>query len=341
VILIDGSHGEGGGQILRTSLTLACLTKQTVRITNIRAGRPNPGLRAQHLMAARSIQKVCPGKMNDEKIGSQNLLFEPGKKILPGKYNLDIGTAGSVTLVAQTIMPLLLFAKEKSELKITGGTHVLKSPSFDYFKYVFINALHWIGFKGIDAKMERPGYYPKGGGAMTIHINPEENRPKKISQWANQKTGARIQISRLPIHIAKREENVFIQKGIENVHINNQNALNNGNAITYFDGFLGSYKLGKIGISATELANESIDDIRAQKKQGINVDRYLADQLLIYGILGNGLEYISSVTKHLLTNTKVINDFIPNSVELKIYNENNENNNENDNTIRVRTQQPK
>src|SRR3989338_8277796 len=140
MIEIDGSHGEGGGQVIRTAMSLSAITKKPVRIFNIRAGRPNPGLQAQHLTAAKAMRNVCRGTSEHAELQSSELVFHPGE-IVGGRYDFNIGTAGSVTLVAQTLIPILLFAEKKSELSITCGTHVIRSPSSDYFEKVFLPAI--------------------------------------------------------------------------------------------------------------------------------------------------------------------------------------------------------
>ena len=313
MIIIDGSHGEGGGQILRTSLTLSCITNEPVKISNIRANRPNPGLSAQHLTAARSLRKVCRGHLEGDTIGSKELIFHPGK-VVPGNYTFNIGTAGSTILVAQTILPLLAMEKKKSRIRIIGGTYVMKSPSFDYFKYVFLRAIARFGYRGIESNMIKPGYYLRGGGIVDILINPSENRPVFSDDWTSYLEAAYIQISRLPLHIAIREKKIFVEHGLDNIYINDAEAEDVGNAVLYFNGFKGAYVLGEKGKRAEAVAKEAVDLV--VKDSNFDVDRHLGDQLMIYGLIGNGLKYSCPKTNHLLSNTYVINEFIPNSVKL-------------------------
>ncbi|MEW6722701.1 MAG: RNA 3'-terminal phosphate cyclase, partial [Candidatus Micrarchaeota archaeon] len=178
-IEIDGSYGEGGGQIIRTALTLSAITQKAVRIMNIRANRPNPGLQPQHLTACRAVRSICRGTLGAAEVGSRGISFEPGP-IVGGKYDFDIGTAGSVTLVAQTVLPILLFAEKGSEVRITGGTHVMKSPSYDYFERVFVPALKNFGVEA-GCRMLKPGYYPRGGGVMEFSVEPQ--KPKGCTAW--------------------------------------------------------------------------------------------------------------------------------------------------------------
>src|SRR3989338_8509896 len=155
MIEIDGSHGEGGGQVIRTAMSLSAITKKPVRIFNIRAGRPNPGLQAQHLTAAKAMRNVCRGTSEHAELQSSELIFHPGE-IVGGRYEFNIGTAGSVTLVAQTLLPILLFAKKESKIKIIGGTHVIRSPSYDYFEKIFLPAITRFGVEA-NAKIIKPG----------------------------------------------------------------------------------------------------------------------------------------------------------------------------------------
>ncbi|MDD2655606.1 MAG: RNA 3'-terminal phosphate cyclase [Candidatus ainarchaeum sp.] len=179
MIEIDGSHGEGGGQIVRTALTLSALTNTPVRIFNIRAKRDKPGLRPQHLMAAKAVRSVARGTLEGAEENSHELSYTPSG-IIGGKYEFNIGTAGSSILVAQTVLPLLLSASKPSEVKITGGTHNPKAPSYDYFDRVFLPALNSMGCS-VEAEMLRAGYYPSGGGEIRLKVKP--SKPKPTDYW--------------------------------------------------------------------------------------------------------------------------------------------------------------
>ena len=306
MIVIDGSHGEGGGQIIRTSLTLSCLTQNPIKIINIRGNRENKGLRAQHVAAARSVRKVCRGRLSGDYVGSETLVFEPGK-IVPGKYRFDIGTAGSTVLVAQTILPILAFADKKSSIQITGGTHVMKSPTYEYFKYVFIPAIHRIGLSGVETSLIKPGYYSKGNGILDIKVDPTKNAFVEVKDWTSYKREAHIQISGLPMHIAIREKKIFVQKDINSIYIDDKRADDIGNAVTYFDGFVGESMLGKKGKRAEDVAREVLDSVIGQSK--FDVDMHLGDQLLVYGAMGARFAYTCRRTAHLETNADIIHSF--------------------------------
>ena len=170
MIQIDGSHNEGGGQILRTALAFSALTGASVEITNIRAGRCNPGLQAQHLCCIQALEKICNATVEGAEIGSTKVKFEPAK-IVPGNYEINIGTAGSITLLMQSLLPPLMFAGKKSTLTITGGTDVKWSQPADYFKEILLP--HLQRFAEIKYKLIRRGYYPKGNGQVEITIKPK------------------------------------------------------------------------------------------------------------------------------------------------------------------------
>ncbi len=306
-IEIDGSHGEGGGQIVRTALTLSAITRKAVSITDIRAKRPNPGLQPQHLMACKAVRSVCRGALRGAEIGSTALEFEPGP-IVGGRYDFDIGTAGSVTLVAQTLIPILLHASKDSSLSIIGGTHVMKAPGYDYFEQVFVPAAGRFGVQ-VGCRMARPGYYPRGGGEISLDIRPGKLHGCTGWSYDGERVKALIRLSGLPEGIAVREKKVFVQNGVEDVRIRQDEALSVGNAVTAWHGGRGAYVLGEKGKRAESVAQEALDALALEKG---DVDVHLADQLLIYAAMAEGptAYRISSVSDHLRTNADVLSRFI-------------------------------
>ena len=312
MIEIDGSYGEGGGQIIRTSLTLSAITQKAVRITDIRANRPNPGLQAQHLTACKAVRNVCRGTLSHAEVGSTELTFEPGP-IVGGRYEFDIGTAGSVTLVAQTLIPILLGASKESELKIIGGTHVMKSPGYDYFEQVFLPGARRFG-ACLESKMVRLGFYPKGGGMIELKINP--SKLSGCADWpSDDHARVLIRLCGLPVGIGVREKKIFVQNQIEHVSIYEDEALSVGNAVSAWKGLRGAYSLGEKGKRAEAVAQEALD---ALNKEKYDVDMHLADQLLVYGALAQGgTKYAtSSISGHLRTNAYTISRFLDRKIEL-------------------------
>ncbi|MFH1393484.1 MAG: RNA 3'-terminal phosphate cyclase [Candidatus Micrarchaeota archaeon] len=306
MITIDGSIGEGGGQMIRTSLSLSAITGNTVEMVNVRAKRGRPGLKMQHLTAARAVRKVCRGALEGDELESRRLAFNPGK-IVGGKYDFDIGTAGSVTLVAETIIPILLKAEKKSSITISGGTHVLKSPSYDYFENVFLPAIRNMGAE-VEAELLKPGYYPKGGGRIRFDITPSSL--KGVKAWhKGTDVKALIRVANLPLAIAMREKKIFLNNKIEDVRIREEEALSPGNAVTCWQGLRGSYVPGERGKRAEAVAQEAIDEL---KKETWDLDRHLADQILIYAALAEGETSFatSEITEHFRTNASVISQFV-------------------------------
>ena len=312
MITIDGSHGEGGGQIIRTALSLSAITGKDVEIIKIRANRKPPGLKMQHLTAVKAVRNICRGRLEGAEEGSQTLKFFPGE-IIGGKYEFNIVTAGSVTLVAQTIIPILLHAKKKSVVRIIGGTHVLKSPGYDYFDKVFLPAIRSMGAK-VESRLIKSGYYPKGGGEIEITVEPSELHGK--TSWGKEsQIHAIIRLGILPLSIGMREKKVLLQNDIEDVSIKEEETFSPGNAVTLWKGFIGSYVPGEKGKRAEIVAQEALDELN---KEIGDVDKHLADQLLMYASLAEGeTKYkTSEITNHLTTNSDIIKLFLDKQVEI-------------------------
>jgi len=202
---INGAMGEGGGQVLRTSLALSICTGQPFKITNIRAGRKKPGLQRQHLTAVRAARDISDAQVEGDEIGSNILSFIPGA-VKPGNYHFAIGTAGSTTLLLQAILYPLLLAEKESHLVLSGGTHNTHAPPYDFLAQAFLPLLNRMGPK-VTLTIDRYGFYPHGGGQLTVHITPTSRLKgislKKRGQILTQQ--ARALITEIPEHVAKRE----------------------------------------------------------------------------------------------------------------------------------------
>ena len=308
LIEIDGSFSEGGGQIIRTSLSLSALTGTPINICNIRAGRSPPGLKPQHMAGARAVRSICRGTLEGVEEGSNTLRYAPGK-IYGGKYEFNIGTAGSTILLAQTILPLMFAASKKSRVTITGGTDVPKAPTYDYFNEVFLPALSLFGLNA-KCSLENAGYFPRGGGRITLETEPA--KPKPVSYWPRESIPkAIISISGLPLGIAMREKKILLNNKIEEVYIRERNALDPGNALLLYRGLAGSSVLGKKGLRAEKVSQTAIDSL---KEEGdVDVDHNLADQLLIYSALAGKTSFKTShISKHTETNMHIIEKFLGN-----------------------------
>lgn len=180
-IVIDGAMGEGGGQIVRTALSLSLATKRSIRITNIRAGRSRPGLRPQHVAAAEAAAMIGHADLSSIEVGARSLTFAP-RTVAPGRYHVDVGTAGSAVLVLQTVLIPLLEASGPSQITVTGGTHNRSAPPFEFFATTFIPLLQRMG-PTVRATLDRPGFYPKGGGRCTVEVeHPAPLEPINLTE---------------------------------------------------------------------------------------------------------------------------------------------------------------
>jgi RNA 3'-terminal phosphate cyclase (ATP) len=311
MIEIDGSIGEGGGQVLRTALSLSCILGIGVRISKIRAGRENPGLRPQHLAVVNLLSQISSAKVKGGVIGSSLLDFEPGP-LVGGDFKFDIGTAGSVSLLAQAALPVLAHAKGKCSLELIGGTHVKGAPTFEYLSNVFIPAASKFGLKASSALI-CPGFYPKGGGCIRIDCGPSQFAGAEIKRGQVKKAKFTILSSCLPSHVAEREkqeaEKSLIAAGFEPAGLVSQaDASCPGNAVTVFGGMFGGSSIGERGKKAEAVAREACGSFISEAKSGASVDSHLADQLIIYAALAKGKSAFSTskITSHLSTNADVL-----------------------------------
>jgi len=320
-LTLDGATGEGGGQILRTALTLSMLTGRPFHLARIRARRPKPGLMPQHLMAVRAAARLCRARVTGDEKGSGGLQFNPGS-ITSGEYLFDIGTAGSTGLLAQTLMPALALERAPSRLTLVGGTHVPMSPCYHYLQWQWLPYLRRIGLKA-DLVMERAGFYPRGGGVLRLQIRPAS----KLHPLSLHERGKLLEISglsavaNLPNHIARRQrrqaENRLSPYAPIHVKEARLDAYGQGTVIALlarFEGGSGCYvALGEKGKPAEQVGDEAADGLLGYLRSSATVDRYLADQLLLPLALipGHSRYTAERVTDHLLTNAEVIRAFLP------------------------------
>ena len=320
---IDGSHGEGGGQILRTALALAAILQQPVEIGNIRAGRKKPGLRPQHLTAVKAMASITAGKVVGAELGSTSLSFEP-QRIVPGSYSLDVGTAGSTSLVLQGMIPALLFAKDGSRVVITGGTHVPWSPCFHYMVEVFLPALKRLGGV-LQLEIKRWGWYPKGGGEVIASISPSAELKGIDLTRRGKLQGACVlsAVSNLPMSIAERQGDQALKRfsdhGDEVPQIELLNGPSPGTGTVVFirgrfeNVAAGFTSLGKKGKPAEKVADNACSDFFEFVASMVAVDDHLADQIVLYMALAKGRSSLIAgrITRHLATNMWVIEQFLP------------------------------
>jgi len=317
-ITIDGSAGEGGGQVLRSSLSLSLVTGKPFRIERIRARRRKPGLRQQHLTAVRAAADVGQASVDEAASGSQSLTFVPGG-IRPGPYRFAVGTAGSATLVLQTVLPALIIADGPSKLTLEGGTHNPWAPPFDFLQKVFLPLLHRMGPE-IKATLKRPGFYPAGGGAFSVEIRPRPalHRIDLPERGEILHCTARAIVSRLPRHIAEREVDVVRRRmslDADAVRAESVDAAGPGNCVMIevqseqlteiFTGF------GQKGVPAERVAAGVVKEAKRYLKAGVPVGERLADQLLLPMALAGGGKFLTlAPSDHTRTNIEVIRQFL-------------------------------
>jgi RNA 3'-terminal phosphate cyclase (ATP) len=329
-IFIDGSMGEGGGQILRTSLALACITGRNLHIENIRAARRNPGLAKQHLSCVHAVQEICDGQCKGAALSLQVLDFQPGT-IRGGDFSFDIGSAGSATLVIQTILPALFLADKPSTVTVTGGTHNPWAPPFDFLAETFLPAIKTAGFDA-DCKLIRHGFFPAGGGKITLNVRPRQQNPNQTIDLCrpmdNVQIHARIYTAKLPTHIAQRQKKLLLQsklkfKNIEHIEVMDSDGPGNcimirlvaASSLRDGDGGLRTIvftAFGQKGKPSEKVVDEVVSLANNFSASGATVDRFSADQLLIYmAISKSGSFTTNELSTHLTTNIETIKKFLP------------------------------
>lgn len=319
---IDGSSGEGGGQILRSALTLSALSGRPLHLVNIRAGRLKPGLMPQHLQAVKAAAAVALAEVRGADLGSRELLFTPGK-LTPGRYRFDIGTAGATSLVLQTIFLPLTFAGARSSVDIRGGTHVPSSPSFHYLQWQWAPYLRRLGLD-LDIHLKVAGFYPRGGGLLQAVIRPAGTlRPLQLIERGRLLRLRCLSLAAgLPLTVAERQSRRAAERLSsfrELLEITNEllPSVGKGTLLLLLAEFEESsacyFALGERGKPAEQVADEAVDDLLAFFATDGAVDEHLADQLALPLALASGESALrtSRITRHLVTNLEVISRFLP------------------------------
>ncbi len=329
MIEIDGSMLEGGGQILRMTVALSAVTGVPVRIFNIRAKRENPGLRAQHMTAIRAVASLVDAEVKGLALGSMELTFRP-KTIRGGSFRFDVGTAGSTTLVLQSLLPAAAFAPSRVNVEIVGGTDNPLAPPVDYVINVLKPVLARMWYK-FELNLLRRGFYPKGGGIVRTSTTPVPKlMPIRLEVQGEVRVVKGISYSsRLPDHIAKRmadsASKLLRKSGLEaeiEVEVlqpgHPKCALNPGCGIvlwaeTTSGAVLGSDSLGEVGKPAEKVGEEAAKKLLDEIEGGATVDRHLADQLIVYMALADGesVVKVSELTMHALTCIELSKKLLP------------------------------
>lgn len=320
---IDGSWGEGGGQIIRSALALSLVTGRPVRITRIRAGRQKPGLLRQHLTGVRAAAEVGRAAVDGDALGSGELRFAPSG-IVAGHYRWDIGSAGSTTLVAQTVLPALLFADGVSQLTIVGGTHNSMAPPFDFLQAAYLPLLGRLGPR-VEANLQQYGFYPAGGGQLTLKVHPSPLRGYDLLERGKLLgRSAEAVVANLPLEIALRELDTVRRRldwdGTATLHPRQVPGPGPGNAVMIrydfqyvsevFTGF------GQRGVSAERVAANAVRDARNYLRTDSVLGEYLTDQwllLLALAVWQTGQAHsfrCVPLSSHSTTHLRIIEQFL-------------------------------
>jgi len=319
MLAIDGSFGEGGGQIIRTSLALSLVTGKSFRVEHVRANREKPGLRQQHLTAVKAAAGIGGAEVEGAAVGSREFTFVPGS-VTPGDYVFSIGTAGSATLVLQTVLPPLMIAARPSTLKLEGGTYNVHAPPYDFLEKTFLPLVNRMGAQVL-IELERYGFYPPGGGSFNVLIEPvaKTQRLDLLERGGIRAARARALVVNLPPSIAERELAVVKEKtgwSDEQLQVEfSTNAISRGNVVmieieseNLTEVFT---RVGERGVRAETVAEEAVEEALGYLNRGAPVGEHLADQLLVpLALTGGGSFVTGSLSLHTTTNIEIIKKFL-------------------------------
>ncbi|NPB07420.1 MAG: RNA 3'-terminal phosphate cyclase [Aquificae bacterium] len=341
---IDGSHGEGGGQIVRTALFLSTLLNTPIRIFNIRAGRERPGLKVQHVNIVKLLKRFAKAKVKGDEVGSTELIFIP-RSLKGGYYEVNFDTAGSITLFFQTILPLTLFTPGETTIKVVGGTDVPKSPTVDWLRFVFLPYVYSIP-SSMRLEVLKRGFYPAGGGIVQLTVKTELTAQpadlKEVRDYLkgrlNLRRTKRGEVRKVHVfsvaHEELRERKVAERQakgalealkslGYERIEVYRQyaHASSIGTSVTVWledteGNLLGADSLGKKGKLAEVVGAEAVKKLHEDWASGATVDRHLADHLVPFLGLAGGEIVVPRFTRHLLTNVWVCELFLGKVFEL-------------------------
>jgi len=326
LIELDGSTGEGGGQILRTGLALSMCTGRPMAIQRIRAKRPKPGLMRQHLTCVQAAVAVCSGKVEGAELGSQTLVFEPGQ-VRAGDYAFNVGTAGSCTLVLQTVLPALMLCADPSRVSLSGGTHNPMAPPFHFLERSFAPLLRRLGV-GLDLELRRLGFYPAGGGEISALVQPAAGglQPFDLTDRGPvQEAYAECFAPALPSSVAVRELAALERAlGWSGEQLRTPAVRQNegpGNALLATMAYAHVSEVvtvfGEKGVSAEQVAGALVKEVRVYQASGGALGQHLADQWMLPLALavvergGTASFTCTEMTEHAATNIGVIEKFLP------------------------------
>jgi RNA 3'-phosphate cyclase len=321
MIELDGSFGEGGGQLARTAVALSAIAGEPLRLVNVRARRARPGLAPQHLAAVRAVASLCAARCSGLELRSREFTFAPGK-LRGGEHRFEVGTAGSVTLVLQALLPVLACAPARSRVVVTGGTDVRAAPPLDYFRHVLLELLSLMGVK-TRCEVRRRGYYPRGDGEVEISAAPRRPRATDFNGDAGAaKIEGLAHVGNLPAHIAERMRGAALaalgerRARIDTAILGEAEASGQGGAIVLWasaaGSVLGAGCVAERGVRAEKLGAEAGAELAADLDAGAALDAHAADQLLVWLALAGGGSFTTrALTSHARTAIWLIEQFLP------------------------------
>lgn len=324
ILDIDGSYGEGGGQLVRTAVALAAITGRRLRLRNIRAGRKTPGLAPQHLAGVRAVAALSGAHCDGLELRSEQFEFTP-HALTGGQFHFDIGTAGSITLVLQALLPVMLHAPAPARVRIVGGTDVRAAPPIDYFAHVLLPLLATAGAHPV-CQVDRRGYYPRGGGSVDVSAVPtslsgfELGAPGPVSEIAGH-----AHVADLPAHILERMQEAAAARlrritpanAIAASMLTSAQATGQGGAIVVWArtarSILGAARVAERGVRAEDLGEAAASELALDLESNASVDVHAADQLLVYAALAQGDSVFTTreLSLHARTAIWLIGQYLP------------------------------
>jgi RNA 3'-terminal phosphate cyclase (ATP) len=317
MIDVDGAYGEGGGQLVRTAAAAAAVTGKPFHIRNVRASRRRPGLASQHLAALRAVAGLCQARCEGLELRSTAFTFEPRARPAGGELRVEVGTAGSVTLVLQALVPVLLEARHASRVVVTGGTDVIQAPTWDYFRHVLIGLLGRLGLR-VRAALVRRGYYPGGGGEVAVDIEPGRPAPFAFSTLVSPSVKGAAHVGALPLSIAERmRASALAAVPRAAIEATTEQSSGPGGAVTLWaedaQGVLGAARVAQRGVRAETLGESAGAELAADLAAGAALDAHAADQVLVYLALARGESSFTArgLSSHARTAMWLLPQFLP------------------------------